>query len=158
MYIQLFKNEIKPYLSNSELINIFIGNKRIRLFFKYITTFFKYERANYPLFFAPEAKRFMNEEYLSEHEYNIMGKTKKRWNGEIKIIFPENFYDLPKKGENDCAICELIPNDLVIEFIHNFHQNNLSLDATIILSRCYTNHFLLKDRNTILIEYATFLK
>lgn len=110
--------DIKKYFSNSEVFNIFKCNKRILLFLneqkiiifdKYVIkkiTSDKYYKKDYPYYFQPEIKPFLEETWL----------LKKYWINEIKKELPDNFDEKRKEGENDEYICALIRNDSVESF------------------------------------------
>ena len=137
--LKLFKDDIKKYFSNSEIFNIFKGNKRVLLFlieenimkideyiYKKITTG-KYAKRFYPQYFAPEILPFgkvewpnnFNKEVENFNEkvdlFNILFFEKEE---EEENELPEHFYELRKIGENENCICRLIRNDSVVEFIN----------------------------------------
>ena len=180
--LQLFKEDIKKYFTNSETFIIFKSNKRIILFLieqqiividgsiaQKITKNGKYIEGKYPQYFLPEIEPFINEEWfpkyypenLDEYDYLL---EKNKWIEFIKKELPEDFYEKRKEGENDSQISELIRKDMVTEFIMYVTQKGVSIRATIKPSIYETNSFLLKIQNQnrqdiegfSLIEYAVF--
>ena len=176
--LTFLQGSIKIFFSNSELFQIFKNNKRIILFFikkeiiiidKNITlkiTNGKYVEMNYPQYFAPEIKVFINEKWFPKYDKDKENTMENSWIEEINKEIPENFYEKRKNGENDNYICELIRDDLVKEFIIYITKNNYSLDSKIVPSIYETNQFLIQNKinessnhqlyNPTLIEYATF--
>lgn len=77
----IFKNNLTKHYSNSELFNIFKSNKRILLFLieEKVLNFdefiakriiqYKYLENNYPQYFQPEIKPFMNDEWFQKEMY-----------------------------------------------------------------------------------------
>ncbi|KAK8835003.1 hypothetical protein M9Y10_025103 [Tritrichomonas musculus] len=157
----IFEEDIKKYIPNSEIFNIFKRNKKILLFLieqqiivfneyiiRKITTTKKYIKDKYPQYFQPEIQPFINEKWFPK---------KNGWVKEIKKELPNNFHKKRKEGENDSQICELIRNDMIAEFLAFITRNNVSLNAKIQPSIYETNLFLLKkDGGFSLIEYAVF--
>lgn len=125
--LQLFKEDIQKYFLNSEIYNIFKGNKQILL--------------------------FLNEEKILILDHYVMSKiSSEKYNQyfspEIeKNDLPENFYDLRKKGENDHFVCKLIREYLIDDFIIYMNKNNISINSTIKPSIYETNSFLIKKQN-----------
>lgn len=184
--LQYLKADIKKNISNSEIFNIFQGNKRILLFLaeegimtfdeyviRKITMTNKLVEANYPQYFQPEIEPFMQEQWFPRYNFHNCVQTQNEWVYELKEEVPENFYAKRKKGENDDTLCEMIRNDMVEDFIAYVTRSNTSLDATIQLSIFETNPFLIKkqtekqqiqyygekeakQRGITLIEYAVF--
>ena len=172
-----FKEDLKKYMSNSEIFNIFKSNKRILLFLieqqliiideyivKKITETEKYIEAKYPQYFQPEILPFINEKWFPKYDPN---SKKNGWVEEIKKELPENFYEKRKEGENDSQICKLIRNDTITEFVAYVTRNDVSLNLKIQPSIYETNSFLIKklkksnqnnqkDGGFSLIEYAVF--
>ena len=105
--ILIFKDEITKYYLNYEIFNIFKKDKRILLFLieenmiifdeRVAKTMIglKYVNKNYPQYFAPEMKAFMNEKWLNKSQ--LVGK--------INEKLPDNFNELRKIGENESYIC-----------------------------------------------------
>ena len=161
-----FKDRITQYFTNSEIFNIFKGNKRILLFFvenqmmkfdeRIIITISrgKYKKAKYPQYFQPELQPFMNEKWFPL--YFLLPSNIKQLQRDIT----ESFYELRKIGENDDKICEIIRTDSIDQFITYINKNNIPLDAEIIPSIFETNSFLAKKQvekdQMKLIEYAAF--
>ena len=157
-----FQSDINNYFSNSQIFNIFEGNKRILLFLneegiltfdenivKKITKTEKYRDADYPQYFQPEIQRFVEKKWFPEE-----------LNKEIEEELPDDFYDQRNKGQNDDELCELIRNDKYEEFRKYIKEHKMTLDDTIQPSIYETNRFLIKKilRNSglTMIEYAAF--
>ncbi|KAK8841567.1 hypothetical protein M9Y10_027191 [Tritrichomonas musculus] len=170
--LQLFKDDIQKFYTNSEIFNIFEGDKRILLFLieekmmifdEYIAKTIineKYIEKKYPQYFTPEIKTFMNERWFPKYDPN---KWLSKWVEDIKEDLPRNFHELRKIGENESYICQLIRNDNIKDFIVNVNQNNISIKAQIEQSIYETNSFLIKKLNessnkngVTLIDYAAF--
>lgn len=171
-----FKYELKRFYSNTRLYNIFKSNKKLLLFIineKLIIDYYilknmikgKYYVYNYPQYFAPEIKHFVNENFHSSRIYfnalkNIINKD-----------LPADFEENRLQGENEKKICEMIRDDKIIDFITYVNKTNYSLKSHISPSIYETNSFLIKkqvkktkymiqndeEENPTLIEYATFL-
>ena len=178
--LQFFKKDIRKYFSNSEIFNIFAGNKRILLFLieqqiiiideyisKKIATTDKYIKGNYPQYFHPEIQPFINEEWFPKYDPEVEELMDNGWVEEIKKELPENFYEKRKEGENDSKICELIRNDMIDEYVAYVTRNVVSLNEKIQPSIYETNSFLIKNQFSFasnnqkncglsLIEYAAF--
>lgn len=156
--IILLKENIKKYLSNSDIFNIFKINKKILLFIieekmiiiddhiaKKILTTEKFIEQNYPQYFVPEIKPFVNEKWFPNDIRDFINKD-----------LPDNYDNLRKKGENESYICTLIREDLVTEFIAHINRNDISLRSTIERSIYETNHFLIEKKNISFIEYSVY--
>ena len=167
--LQLFKDDILRYFSNSSIFNIFKNNKRILLILieknimymdEYIVKKIiddKFIKSNYPQYFAPEIKPFVNEKWFPKYEpYN----QKLKCNSWVQIIkeekLPDSFYENRKKGENDDYICQLIREDSIDDFIIYVTKNPNSLGLIIKSSIYETNNFLIRNKESSLIEYAVF--
>ena len=154
-----FKEDMKTKLSNSELFHIFKSNKKILLFLQQegILTFDeqivkkiindKYLKANYPEYFSPEIRPFINEKWFTDDL-----KRNEWFTNEL----PADFYEKRKTGENDGYICELIRKDSIDDFIIYVTRNVCSPNSIINPSIYETNNFLLKNEKITLIEYAAF--
>ena len=167
--LEYFKDDIKKYFLNSEIFSIFKSNKRILLFLieeKILTVdeyFAKqiikygYIKNDYPQYFAPEIKPFINEEWFPKYNSNSKYYENK-WVEDVKKELPDNFLELRKIGENDSYISKLIREDSVEDFIIYVNKNCISRNATINKSVYETNSFLLKNQFHLsrLIEYAAF--
>ena len=157
-----FQSDINNYFSNSQIFNIFEGNKRILLFLneegiltfdenivKKITKTEKYRDADYPQYFQPEIQRFVEKKWFPEE-----------LNKEIEEELPDDFYDQRNKGQNDDELCELIRNDKYEEFRKYIKEHKMTLDDTIQPSIYETNRFLIKKMlrksGLTMIEYAAF--
>lgn len=159
--IKHFKNQIKKYFPNWEVFNIFKSNKRVLLFLfdeqiifmdKYIVSRIiegKYAKMGYPEYFSPEIKPFIKEKIFKNHESLI---------DKISKDLPKDFYEKRKIGENDNILCEIIRNDSVDKFSSYVKENKISLKNKIEDSIFETNLFLLKNSETLIIEYAVFYK
>ena len=143
------KNDIKLFFQNNEIFIIFQKSKKILYFLienkilsvnKLIAErminddWLNYK--NYPEFFFPEIRPFINEEKIDE----------------ISREIPNNFEEKRKIGENDDLICKIIRNDSIQKF-KDSHLNDLN--KSVQQSIFETNLFLLKHKAT-LIEYAAF--
>ena len=166
--LELFKDDMSKYFSNSELFHIFKSNKRLLLFLfeenimimdeyivKKIIKNEKYLNAKYPQYFQPEIQPFLNKEWFPKCETNEK-KEKNKWVADLKKELPSDFYENRKIGENDYGICKLIQKDLIEEFIIYVNKNCISVNSTINPSIYETNNFLLKQSKITLIEYAAF--
>ena len=126
--LTFFKSQIQKYLSNSEIFDIFIENKRIVLFLiqnqmitidSYIVSQLRlsyYSRLNINYLFN-EIKPFISDEIKK-----------------IDIIDPQylkNYEENRKIGENESFICQLIRNDSIDEFISYFNKNEISVNSII---------------------------
>ena len=144
--ISLFKNEITKFLSQTEIFQIFMKNKRILLFLieqKIFTIDHSMsecmiargnKKGEYQFYFYKEIKSFI------DIEFNI-----------------ETYFDIKRKiGQNDSYISQLIRNDLIDDFIAYTNQTCQSLSANINSSIYETNSFLIKNEPTTLIEYSAF--
>ena len=142
------EESIKKFFSNSEIFNIFKSNKRILLFLfeknilkldQYIynkITQGRFKENYYYQYFLPEINSFKK---LNETDKDI-----------------EKFRENRKIGQNHHYLYELIRNDSIVDFIIYMNQANISTNAVISTSIFETNSFLLKNKNTTLIEYAAF--
>lgn len=142
------KNDIKTNFSNQSIFHIFKSNKRILLILiehdiliidesiSKIMSTNEFKEQKYDLFFSPELKPFLKEN--------------------LNFEVTEDFYSKRKEGENDSHLCELIRKDDINEFIIYSNQINLHLGSNVIESIFETNHLLLKNKDTKIIEYATF--
>ena len=154
-----FKEDMKTKLSNSELFHIFKSNKKILLFLQQegILTFDeqivkkiindKYLEANYPKYFSPEIRPFVNKKWFTKD------LKEKDW---FPNELPADFYEKRKTGENDGYICELIRKDSIKDFVIFVTRNACSPNSIINPSIYETNNFLLKNKKITLIEYAAF--
>lgn len=172
--LNLLKDRIQNQFSNSKIFNIFKCNKRIILFlleekiinidqyiFTIMTTQEKYIEYNYPQYFQPELKNF-----IDNHPSKIYPKDKNQKTDQLSVMkycecdlsekLPPNFYEERKIGQNNDYICQLIRNDSVVDFISYTNKINLSYENQINHSIFETNQFLLKNKKTTFIEYAAF--
>lgn len=148
--IKMFEEQIKKYFSNMNIFNVFKRNKLILLFlfeeniivptksiFNIISSE-KYKENFYPEFFYPEFKSISNTSNDNNSiEYN-------------------EFNQKRKKGENDNQICHFIQKDSINEFIVYLNKANIPINSLVKSSIFETNAFLLKNKNSTLIEYASF--
>ena len=146
--LHFFQKDIKKYFSNFEIFNIFKSNKRILLFLIerkiiYIDNNIYYQISNYKYSEAEYLQYFSNEinKFLAKTESNDI---------------TENFEEKRKIGENDDYVCTLIRKDMVEEFIYYVNKTNLPLSSVIKHSIFETNSFLIKNKDTKLIEYSAF--
>lgn len=100
-----------------------------------IITSSRYKQRNYPQYFYPEFKAFLNESYKSDD--------------------PE-FEQKRKIGENDQQICKIIRDDDVDSFISFIKEHETPLTSCIEDSIYETNSLLLKGREISLINYSVF--
>lgn len=143
---KIFENDIKEKFTNYEIFKISKGNKKLLQF-------------------------LFDENILTIDEMieNDLIKTKKKLSDFFIFLFPEkslklgliqelddDFHSKRKIGENDDLICELIRQDSIEQFIIYIEQNDISIDSIINHSIFETNAFLLKQKETTLIEYASF--
>ena len=170
--INIYKDDIIQNFTNRQIFRIFHNNKRILLILFeakilkpdiYILKTFlraKYIDEYYLHYFYPEFKNFLNEKLLTKINNSI---SYRHYNSDQLILNPEeiesdfeSFIQKRKKGENDKYICELIQNDAIEDFVTYVNRKNFSLTSRINDSIFETNSFLLKSKNTTLIEYASF--
>lgn len=177
--LQLFKDCVKNFFSNSEIFNIFQSNKRVLLFLfneqilrmdaniinKMRTK--KFELMGYPPYFAPEIKPFINEKWFQKK----IQDEEVYWNNKKLEDFcnelPENFYENRERGESESKLLKLIREDSMIEFVKFTNSNEIDLHMEIELSMYETNSlfidFFNNNQNRIydyvpvnLIAYAAF--
>lgn len=178
--LQLFKDEMTKYFSNSDIFNIFKSNKKLLLFLiennimtvdEYIARKiidFKYQKQKYPQYFMPEIKPYVNEKWFPkynnikhqeikyEEEEEEYVQEENPWVEKIMMEIPEDFYEKRKKGEDEKYICQLIKNDNINEFVIYTNKNCISLDSFIPISIFETNPYLAKQGEILIIEYAAF--
>lgn len=151
-----FGNYIKHTFSNIEIYKIFEDNLLFLLFliendiFSIDQAVFQQILPNTHLcnFFNPEIKPFLTEEDKENLEKQLLS---------IDPNYLDRFDEKRRIGENDWHLCELIRHDFIEEFVTYVNQTNLSLSRTIIKYSIFeTNSFLIKNKNTTLIEYAAF--
>lgn len=160
--LKYFKKAISKYFSNSEIFEIFKGNKRILLFHiqekimifdEYIYETIKsgkYLKYKYPQYFASLStqdydKTFRKDRYSTSNY--VIEKMMERF---------QNNFSTKKKGENDDYLCKIIRYDNVKAFNDYTMKNNISLQSYIKESPYETNVFLLKKNEIKLVEYAAF--
>ncbi|KAK8845164.1 hypothetical protein M9Y10_021346 [Tritrichomonas musculus] len=153
-----FKEDIKKYLSNSEIFEFFKYNKRILLFLieekilvidMYIALQIacnEFVDQKYSEYFAPEVKPFITDELIDK-----LGGQKE----ETAKEHDKYFFEKRKEGENDDFLCNLIRLDKIDEFVTYANQTNLALNCHIHGSIFETNP-LLYHKEIKLIEYALF--
>ncbi|KAK8880672.1 hypothetical protein M9Y10_003356, partial [Tritrichomonas musculus] len=107
--------------------------------------------SKYLQYFSSEIKPFISEAWFKDNT-NIDDDLIQ----EINEKKSENFYTQRKKGENNSFICKLVRKDLIDEFINYASSNNIQLNQTISLSIYETISFLIKTKQTSLINYAAF--
>lgn len=132
--------DIKTYLSNSEIFDLFKDNKRIILYLldtKMITI-------------DKTVKKQMEKQQKNDENYQ-------------EYFFPDMLYETPKNfeekrlfGENESYICSLIRDDLVEEFISYVSQSNLPLSTTVIKKSLFETNSFLIGKEVSLIEYCAF--
>lgn len=143
-----FKNNIISFYSNKEIFNIFKDNKRILLFLidEQIMiinnsivekmSIYRYKNYNYDFYFYPEIKNFVNIQMQEE--------------------YIENFEENRKKGENESTICELVRNDMIIEFIIYINKTNYPIKNGKIIPSIFETNLFLMDKHPSIIEYSAF--
>ena len=151
--LQYFKFNITNYFPNWEIFNIYKSNKRILLFLIEEKILFvddyiiktlnkdKYISEQYHLYLAPEIIPYIKKNFS---QYKLIMNLSKN--------IPSDFSEKRKKGENDNAICKIIQNDLINDFIK---ENIMDLNTKVSQSIFETNSLILKNQPT-LIEYAAF--
>ena len=157
--LNCFSAKINHIFSNYEIYNIFKNNKIILLYLfdskiiqidKEISDNIIYRtesKCNYfRHFFYPEIKQF-NDLFMLDIK---MAKSVM-----INPIF-SNFDAYRHEGENHSFICSLIRKDSINEFIIFVNKFNYPLSSQIDQSIFETNSFLIKNKETTLIEYAAF--
>ena len=133
-----YEDEIKRTFSNKEIFNIFKNDKKnlLFLFNKNIITIDKSISnylSRYGDFFAFEIE-------------GLTGQKKEK---------DEEFERKRQIGENDSAICQIIREDLIDDFIVYTNQSNLPLNSKIQRSTFETHSFL-NEKSVTLIEYSAF--
>ncbi|KAK8846488.1 hypothetical protein M9Y10_020511 [Tritrichomonas musculus] len=151
--IKSLQEKIQYFFSNFEIFRIFQASKRILLFlfklkiitptediYYVINTKDKYINRNYLEYFYLEFEQYMDEKTKSSIQIP-------------KII--DEFNEKRENGENDNYICQLIRNDLVIDFIKYINKENIS-PSTQILRSIYETNLFLTNHLPSLIEYSAF--
>ncbi|KAK8897262.1 hypothetical protein M9Y10_015201 [Tritrichomonas musculus] len=152
--LHILKESITSKISNSQLFNIFKGNKRILLFLienKYLTIdkYISKQITNdfdYCFYFFPEIRSLIDDHSIRKIERKMQ---------EIGITDPDDFEARRKEGDNECEIAQIIRNDSVDEFVSFVKNTNFSLTSQIKPSMFETNLFLI-DKSFSLIEYSAF--
>ena len=149
------KEKIKLTFSNNDIFNIFKSNKRIFLFIlqnqlievdDQIIHSMILENICYYYYFYNVIKPFISTQESEKIEASLL---------EMNPNIFEHFEENQKIGENDSCICQLIRNDLVVDFIIYINQTNIPLNTKIKISIFETNS-LLASKSPSLIEYAAF--
>ncbi|KAK8847105.1 hypothetical protein M9Y10_019685 [Tritrichomonas musculus] len=166
--LALFKKDISQYFTNSEIFEIFKGNKRILLFLieekmmkidEYIfsrITGNLYDDNKYCEYFLPEIKPFLTTEMIKKYKNMNRSLQNDKFVEELKKEVDEDFYEKRKEGENDDSLCKLIRLNEIKEFVKFVEQRNLSLKMAVKKSIFETNQLLAKKGKIKLIEYAAF--
>ncbi|KAK8897056.1 hypothetical protein M9Y10_014990 [Tritrichomonas musculus] len=157
--ILFLKNDITTLLTNFQIYTIFRKNKNILLFL-FTNKIIKIDKSvfdhlmktsnkvsDYNLFFYPETSSFYD-----EFDQNMIEK-------ELQNFGFRNFTEFNEKrqnGQNDSVLCTLIRDDSVKEFVKYITKSDISPSSFIKHSIFETNSFLLKQKETTLIEYAAF--
>ena len=153
--LNLIHNEIKTFLSNFDIFDIFKSNPRMLLsllqnnlleadeiIFKYMMKYYyEKKRDQYFAFLYPEFKEFLSQEDVLYYEE--------------KISNIKQYEIYRQEGENENYFCSLIRNDLIDEFVEFSTRVNLQLSSPVPFSLFESNPFLF-DKETTLIEYAAF--
>ena len=148
------ENDLKKNFTNSEIFTIFKNSKPILLFLikqKIITvdtSIVKLIRNKECLqFLYPEIKAFIDDEIERRIEES----------NEIDEMTKDANFDKKRRiGENETYICQLIRTDSIEEFVAFINKTNTSKNGKIKRSLFETNSFLIKKKETSLIEYAAF--
>lgn len=147
----LFKDVIPKFFTNSEIFNIFKGNKRVilTLFEMNLLTIDQsialaiagdqFKSAKYIQYFYPEIKPFLDDITFKDLQLNL----------------DEKFADKRKNEDNENEICKLILNNKVDEFESYVKKQNIELTQLIKPSIFNTSSFL-NGKMPSLIEYAAF--
>lgn len=154
--LQFFSTYIKQTFSNFTQFKIFKKSKLIILFLiehdimivdkkivKLMIDRSLKTNTKYHHFFYPEIKQYLESQDINKIEEEIQEKDMKE------------FKRLRKIGENESFLCNLIRNDLIVDFISLYSRNVLILQSTIIPSLYETNSFLINKEISIM-EYACF--
>ncbi|KAK8854424.1 hypothetical protein M9Y10_016986 [Tritrichomonas musculus] len=148
------ENHIKENFTNSAIFTIFKNCKSILLFLikqKIITvdgSIIKlFTKNEYLQFLYPEIKLFIDDDIERRIE---------EANHNDEMIIDDNFDKKRLEGENDSYICQLIRQDSIEEFDAYINKTNTSKNSKIKRSIFETNSFLIKKKETSLIEYAAF--
>ncbi|KAK8871885.1 hypothetical protein M9Y10_007630 [Tritrichomonas musculus] len=148
------ENDLKKNFTNSEIFTIFKNSNPILLFLikqKIITvdtSIVKLIRNKECLqFLYPEIKAFIDDEIERRIEES----------NEIDEMTKDANFDKKRRiGENETYICQLIRTDSIEEFVAFINKTNTSKNGKIKRSLFETNSFLIKKKETSLIEYAAF--
>ncbi|KAK8849272.1 hypothetical protein M9Y10_018640 [Tritrichomonas musculus] len=162
--LDTLKTDIQSNFTNSEIFEIFRGNKRILLFlieekivnidkdiFQELMNS-KYQSSFYFEYFLPEIKTFIEE---SQEDKETEGANYLNYD-EIPKFDSEIFNEKRKNGENDGYLYTIIQKDSLDEYVTFVSQNDLPSQSFVELSIFETNPFLLKREKTTLIEYSAF--
>ena len=155
-----FKDVIKQNMSDEEIVKYFQQDSQIFVFL-IEKQFLTITKNNIPLFYKGQnANGLRNSYYIYKFIKDKIGKRKrKRVEYDIKTIYSSNMIEFEEKcseGENDTHICRMIRNDQVEEFIKHAERTNYPLSSYIEQSLFETNRFLIENKKTTLIEYASF--
>ena len=159
--IEYYKDKINQTFSDIEIFEIFQNNKLILLYlfenqiikfsdsiFQKIVNINEPNKTRYCHFFYPEIIKFIaDEDEIIQIEQELL-----TINSDILVRFEEN----RKEGQNESYICSLIREELVEKFIEYHNRSCCSLTSQVKYSIFETNHFLIENKNTTLIEYAAF--
>ncbi|KAK8897626.1 hypothetical protein M9Y10_015588 [Tritrichomonas musculus] len=154
----LFK-EIGSIIPDLQIYKIFRNNKRVLLLFFERGFIQPNEYILSDVMVRLDSNRFPYRHYLySGLELHIDKEELKTIENEIKQKYDdelETFIEKCRIGENDSYLCSLIREDSVEEFISYINRSNISTSIEILPSIFETNLFLM-NRETTMIEYATF--
>ena len=137
---KIFQQYIKKYFTSYEIYKIYEESPR------------------FLLFLISEKIIEINEDIFQVIKLELLNYLFPEFTYKLKFIdkIPENFEEKQKIGENDDLISEIIRKDSIEEFIIYVNQNDYFLGSEIKHSIFETNHFLIQNEKTTLIEYAAF--
>lgn len=157
---QHYKDRIKQTFSNDEIFQLFEDNKLLLLFLmktdiltltdsicETLLNKFELNGNRYCYFFYPELENFLGAAKMEDHKKLLLLQCPTAF---------ENYEEKRQKGENESIICSMIRNDSVEEFISYVTRKSYPLSSQITPSIFETNSFLIKQKETRLIEYSAF--
>lgn len=156
--IMCFRSEIEKNYTNSEIFEIFSGNKRVLLFITE-SNIFKFDKQHALQLMN---KKFSYESYCCYFYFYIKPFIDSKKQNSIlafmksdKDYESDSFADNQKEAENETYICKIIRNDDFPEFIKYTNQEEMSFSEKVRPSIFESNKVLLQ-RSPYLIEYAAF--
>ncbi|KAK8847967.1 hypothetical protein M9Y10_019018 [Tritrichomonas musculus] len=144
--LKKISKEITKIISSEDIFNIFCNNYRILLFL------FK-EKIIQPNINLITRLLNINDSEEIRKCFNIKNNPKlsREKNDEISINEAVITSEIPKYGENNDEICQIIRNDSIDDFLSKKVNINLTFEPSIY----ETNEFL-KDKTPSIIEYSAF--